>query len=76
MAELKLGKYRHYKNLLVKVIGVGKHSESLEDLVIYEKLEDFGGFKKGSLWVRPLKIFKEKVVVDGEKVPRFKFIKE
>ena len=76
MAELKLGKYRHYKNILVKVIGVGKHSESLEDLVIYEKLEDFGGFKKGSLWVRPLKMIKEKVLVNGKKVPRFKFLGE
>ncbi len=76
MAELKLGKYKHYKNLLVRVIGVGKHSESLEDLVIYEKLENFGGFKKGSLWVRPLKMFKEKVVVNGKKVPRFKFVEE
>ena len=76
MTKLKLGKYRLYKNLLVKVIGVGKHSESLEDLVIYEKLEDFGGFKKGSLWVRPLKMFKEKVLVNGKKVPRFKFVEE
>jgi hypothetical protein len=76
MAELKLGIYKHYKNLLVKVIGVGKHSESLEDLVIYEKLEDFGAFKKGSLWVRPLKIFKEKVIVKGKKVSRFKFLGE
>jgi hypothetical protein len=76
MAKLKLGRYRHYKNLLVRVIGIGKHSETLEDLVIYEKLENFGGFKKGSLWVRPLKIFKEKVVINGKKVPRFKFIEE
>lgn len=76
MAKIKLGKYKHYKNILVKVIGVGKHSESLEDLVIYEKLEDFGEFKKGSLWVRPLKMFKEKVVVNGKKVPRFKFLGE
>ena len=76
MAKLKLGKYRHYKNILVKVIGVGKHSETLEDVVIYEKLEAFGGFKKGSLWVRPLKMFKENVLVNGKKVPRFIFIEE
>ena len=76
MAKLKLGKYRYYKNILVKVVGVGKHSESLEDVVIYEKLEDFGGFKKGSLWVRPLRMFKEKVLVNGKKIPRFKFVEE
>jgi hypothetical protein len=76
MAKLKLGKYKHYRNLLVKVIGVGRHSETLEELVFYEKLEDFGGYKKGSLWARPLKMFKEKIVANGKKVPRFKFIKE
>ena len=73
---MKLGKYKHYKNLLVKVIGVGRHSETLEELVFYEKLEDFKGYKKGSLWARPLKMFKEKVIVNGKKVPRFKFIGE
>jgi len=76
MAKIKLGKYKHYKNVLVKVIGAGRHSETLEDLVFYEKLEDFGGYKKGSLWARPLKMFKGKVIVNGKKVPRFKFIKE
>lgn len=73
---MKLGKYKHYKNLLVKVIGVGRHSETLEELVFYKKLEDFGGYKEGSLWARPLKMFNEKVTVNGKKVPRFKFVKE
>ena len=73
---MKLGKYKHYKNILVRVIGVGHHSETLEALVFYKKLEDFGRYKKGSLWARPLKMFKEKVIVNGKKVPRFKFIKK
>ena len=74
--EVKPGKYKHYKNILVRVIGVGLHSETLEEMVIYEKLENFKGFKKGSLWVRPKKMFLEVVEVNGKKVPRFTFIKD
>ncbi len=61
---------------LVRVIGVGLHSETMEEVVIYEKLEDFKGFKKGSLWVRPLKMFTETVTVNGERVPRFTYVNE
>lgn len=63
--------YRHYKGLLYRVIGVGKHSETLEDLVLYESLYDN---PSGRLWVRPLKMWNETVEVNGEKVPRFKFL--
>jgi cyclomaltodextrinase / maltogenic alpha-amylase / neopullulanase len=66
---LKLGKYRHYKGNEYQVIGIAKHSETLEDLVVYKKLYDDHG-----LWVRPLKMFIEKVDVDGKKVPRFEYI--
>lgn len=65
----KLGKYRHYKGREYEVVGVAKHSETLEELVIYRAL-----YGKRGLWVRPLKIFMEKVAVDGKKVPRFKKI--
>lgn len=71
---MKLGKYKHYKNILVRVIGVALHSETLEELVVYEKLQDYGGYKKGSLWVRPKKMFLEKVKAAGKLVPRFKYI--
>lgn len=74
MDKVKVGKYKHYKNLLVQVIGVALHSETLEELVVYEKLEDFNGYKKGSIWVRPVKMFLEEVEVGGKKVPRFKYI--
>jgi hypothetical protein len=67
--------YRHYKNLLVKVIGIALHSETKEELVIYEKLEDFGEYKKGSLWARPKKMFLEKVTINGETLPRFSLVK-
>ncbi|VVB70279.1 Uncharacterised protein [uncultured archaeon] len=67
--ELKLGKYRHYKGGEYEVIGVAKHSETQEKLVVYKALYD-----KGSLWVRPLEMFTEKVIVNGVEKPRFEFI--
>ena len=71
MAEvLQLGKYKHYKGKMYEVIGVAKHSETLEDLVVYKKLYD-----DGEIWVRPLKMFLEDVEVDGIMVPRFEFVK-
>lgn len=68
---IKPGKYRHYKGKEYEVIDLAKHSETLEDLVIYKAL-----YGQGQMWVRPLKIFEEKVVVDGVEVPRFEFIEK
>lgn len=69
---MKLGTYQHSKTgNLYKVIGIAKHSESLEEFVVYEALYNN---PKGKLWVRPLKMFLETVTINGEKVPRFKFI--
>ncbi|MFH0752751.1 MAG: DUF1653 domain-containing protein [archaeon] len=69
--EMKLGVYRHYKGKEYEVLGVAKHSETLEGLVVYRKLyDDF------SLWVRPLVMFNESVEVDGEKKLRFEFVRE
>ncbi len=70
---IKLGKYRHYKGGLYKVLGVAKHSETLEDLVVYETLYDN---PRSKLWVRPLKMFVEKVEVNGRMVPRFEYLEE
>jgi hypothetical protein len=67
---IKLGKYRHYKGNEYQVIGVAKHSETLEELVVYKAL-----YGNKQIWVRPVKMFLEKVEVNGKKVPRFKFIK-
>jgi hypothetical protein len=66
--ELPLGIYKHYKGGRYEVIGVAKHSETLEKLVVYKHLDD------GGLWVRPLAMFSELVEVDGKKVPRFKHV--
>lgn len=66
---LALGKYRHYKGNYYEVIGVARHSETRETLVVYRALYGDGG-----LWVRPLAMFVESVECDGECVPRFRFI--
>jgi hypothetical protein len=71
---MKLGKYKHSKTgNFYKVIGIAKHSETLEDLVVYECLYDN---PKSKLWVRPKSMFLEEVEINGNKVPRFQFIEE
>ena len=61
--------YAHYKdtNHTYKIIALAKHSETLEDMVVYEMLYDSHDFSKGTIWVRPLKMFES--LVDGK--PRF-----
>lgn len=71
METLKPGLYRHYKNKNYQVLGVATHSETLEKLVVYRAL-----YGEKGLWVRPLKMFLEKVEVEGKMVPRFLFIGE
>lgn len=60
--------YNHYKNKPYKYIGVAKHSETLEDMVIYETRYEN---KLGKLWVRPKQMFFESVNCDGKDIPRF-----
>lgn len=60
------GTYIHYKNLPYKVIALAHHSETLEELVVYQAL-----YGEGGLWVRPLKMFLETVQVDDKAVKRF-----
>jgi hypothetical protein len=69
--HVQVGVYRHYKSHLYRVIGMAKHSETLEDLVVYEALESHGKFQKGQRWVRPASMFLEKVLVQGKQTPRF-----
>ena len=74
MHELKLGKYQHSKTgNFYRVVGLAKHSETLEDLVIYECLYDN---PRSKLWVRPKKMFLETVTIKGQKLPRFKYVGE
>ena len=69
---IKKGKYMHYKGILCDVIGVGRHSETLEEFVVY--IHDSKDYGKNSIWMRPKKIFLETVNLNGKEVPRFKFI--
>ncbi len=69
--EIKKGLYKHFKGNNYKVIGVAKHSETLEDCVVYE-----AQYGERGLWVRPAKMFLENVEVDGKMVPRFDFLSE
>ena len=63
------GRYRHYKGRDYIVLGVARHSETEEQLVVYRT--DYGD---KSLWVRPLTMFTESVHVDGREQPRFRFV--
>lgn len=71
--QLSIGIYRHYKGKLYEVLGVARHSETLEELVLYKALYETE-FGKDSLWVRPKAMFLETVVVNSENVPRFAFV--
>lgn len=70
METLKPGRYRHFKGKEYEVIGVAKHSETLEEYVVYRAL-----YGEGGLWIRPLVMFLENVSVNGEVIPRFQYIK-
>ena len=66
LPTLKLGPYRHYKGMLYEVLGVVRHSETLEPLVLYRA--EYG---ERGLWVRPFAMFTEEVVIEGVRQARF-----
>jgi hypothetical protein len=66
LPDTPLGRYRHYKGHEYEVIGVARHSETLEALVLYRPLYNASG-----LWVRPHAMFFEDVEIDGVRRPRF-----
>jgi hypothetical protein len=68
-AALRPGRYRHFKGGEYEVLGVARHSEGLEDMVVYRPLYNDTG-----LWVRPLSMFTEQVEHDGTTQPRFTFL--
>jgi hypothetical protein len=71
---MKLGIYKHSKKgTEYRVIGIAKHSETLEDLVVYEAQYENPVSK---LWVRPIGMFEELIKVNGKRVPRFQFVRE
>jgi len=66
LPEIPLGRYRHYKGGEYEVVGVARHSETLEPLVVYRPLYNATGW-----WVRPHAMFFESIEVDGRLQPRF-----
>jgi hypothetical protein len=65
------GKYRHYKGHEYVVLGIAHHSETLEELVVYQGLYDDPEFGHHPIWVRPKSMFFDEVVFDGKKMKRF-----
>ena len=63
------GRYRHYKGPEYEVLGVARHSESEEEFVIYRALYGDRG-----LWIRPMAMFLETVIVDGRTCQRFQLL--
>jgi hypothetical protein len=66
LPAIQTGRYRHYKGLDYEVVGVARHSETLEPLVAYRPL-----YGESGLWVRPFDMFVGDVMVDGHVQPRF-----
>jgi len=66
LSEIRLGRYRHYKGGEYEVVGVARHSETLEPLVVYRPL-----YNQTGLWVRPYAMFLEHIELDGKLQPRF-----
>lgn len=64
--NVEKGKYRHYKGNEYEVIGIARHSETLEELVVYRAL-----YGDNRLWVRPCSMFLDEVFWEGKKQPRF-----
>ncbi|MFA6005729.1 MAG: DUF1653 domain-containing protein [Patescibacteria group bacterium] len=63
--RIETGFYKHFKGGLYEVVGTAKHSETLEEYVVYKHMDD------GSLWIRPAAMFLETIVRDGKKIKRF-----
>ena len=71
MDEIRPGRYRHFKGGEYQVIGMAKHSETLEPMVVYRAL-----YGEGGLWVRPAAMWNETVEREGRTFRRFTYIGE
>ena len=69
MTAITPGRYRHFKGNEYTVLGIARHSETHEELVVYR--QEYGDH---GLWVRPKHMFLETVEVDGRRLPRFRFL--
>ena len=71
MAEIKQGRYRHFKGNEYRVLGMARHSETMEEMVVYQAL-----YGEQGIWVRPAHMWNETVDRDGYRGPRFTYIGE
>ena len=71
METVKPGRYRHFKGMEYEVLGTARHSETLEDIVVYRAL-----YGEGDLWVRPAHMWNETVEREGKTFPRFTPVEE
>ena len=69
--NIKLGKYRNFKGNEYEVIAIAKHSETLEEMVVYKAL-----YGDGDTWVRPAKMWDETMERDGKIFKRFEYIED
>ncbi|MBQ1405966.1 MAG: DUF1653 domain-containing protein [Oscillospiraceae bacterium] len=69
MSAVKPGLYRHFKGNYYQVIGTARHSETMEELVVYRAL-----YGERGLWVRPASMWNELVERDGRTVKRFTYM--
>ncbi len=72
MSEIRIGgRYRHYKGNEYIVIDIARHSETLEEMVIYR-----AQYGEGDLWARPAAMFTEDVCINGKQIPRFALVSD
>ena len=71
MASVRPGRYRHFKGKEYQVLGLARHSETLEEMVVYRPL-----YGEGGLWVRPASMWNEIVEREGYSGPRFRYIED
>lgn len=69
--EIKPGKYQHFKGNFYEVIGVARHSETMEEMVVYRAL-----YGEHGLWVRPAAMWTETIDRDGYHGPRFQYVEQ
>ncbi len=75
MKKVPGGIYQHYKGNKYELIDIVRHSETTEEMVLYKPLYKSKEFPDNKMWVRPKEMFFEDVIVEGKKIPRFKFLK-
>ena len=71
MEQIRPGRYRHFKGNEYEVVGTARHSETMEELVVYRAL-----YGERGLWVRPAAMWNELVERDGKRFRRFTFLGE